>query len=80
MQKINVKKLAEMVVRAPLSDEERGEILENIKYLPDERVDELYVSLKALIRAGAEAEARSKRVDLKYGVRVEEEVKKERSK
>lgn len=76
MKKPDPKTLAELIYKSSFSSDEKKEILEAIPFLSDEKLVRLYEKLKELVENESRIIAKMKRLNLKYQILLEEEIKK----
>lgn len=68
--------LAEILFQTSLSSQQKEEVLDSLQFLPDEKIEELYARLVNLKKIEEEVVNDEKRIDLKYQMKIEEEMKK----
>ena len=69
------KQLAEALAQTSLSEEQKKEVRESIPYLNKQKVEDLYEKLLSLKKVEQSFVRDSKRIDLKYKMKLEEAMK-----
>lgn len=74
------KKLAYAIAGTGMTNEDKQNILDSLPYLSDKKINKLYKSLKKLQKEEEKFIKQVERIDLKYKIKVEEEIKKAKKK